>query len=107
MIYYICEKTHELFKREGDDLEVTLEIPLLKALTGTEISVPLLGGYHMDVTIEEIIHPGYEKIIQGQGMPISKQPQNRGNLRVTFLVEFPTWLSPDQRYEIVRVLQAA
>ncbi|CDO97560.1 unnamed protein product [Coffea canephora] len=105
IIFIIDEKRHPLFKREGDDLELGVEIPLVQALTGCTISVPLLGGDQMDLSIGDIIFPGYEKIIPDQGMPISKQHGRRGDLRLRFLVEFPTDLSKQQRSAVVRILE--
>lgn len=86
-------------------MELCVEIPLLKALTGCTISVPLLGGEHMNLTLDEIIYPGYQKIITDQGMPISTEPEKRGNLRITFLVEFPTHLADNQRSDVFGILQ--
>ncbi|RDX70046.1 DnaJ-like subfamily B member 13, partial [Mucuna pruriens] len=100
IIFIVSEKRHQLLRREGDDLELCIEIPLVKALTGCTISVPLLGGEHMNLTIDNIISPGYEKIIPGQGMPTSREPEKRGNLKITFLVEFPTQLTENRRSEI-------
>ncbi|KAJ1388131.1 HSP40/DnaJ peptide-binding [Sesbania bispinosa] len=105
IIFIISEKRHQLFRREGDDLELGVEIPLLKALTGCKILVPLLGGEQMHLTVDDIICPGYEKMIPGQGMPISGQGGKRGNLRITFLVEFPKQLTDNQRSEVVGILQ--
>ncbi|XP_040870614.1 uncharacterized protein [Glycine max] len=105
IIFIISEKRHQLFRREGDDLELGVEIPLVKALTGCTILVPLLGREHMNLTLDNIIHPGFEKIIPGQGMPISREPGKRGDLKITFLVEFPTKLTGNQRSEVVRILQ--
>ncbi|XP_057958780.1 uncharacterized protein LOC131151555 [Malania oleifera] len=104
--FLIDEKRHPLFKREGDDLELGVEIPLVKALTGCIISVPLLGGERMSLAFDDIIYPGYEKIIQGQGMPKSKERAGvRGDLRLKFLVNFPMDLSDDQRSDICSILQ--
>ncbi|KAE9608977.1 putative chaperone DnaJ [Lupinus albus] len=105
IIFFISEKRHQLFRREKDDLELGIEIPLVKALTGCTISVPLLGGDKMNLTVDEIIYPGYEKIITGQGMPIPKESGLRGNLKITFLVEFPTQLTRNQRSEVFSILQ--
>lgn len=104
LIFSIDEKKHPLFQRDGDDLELGVEVPLVQALTGCTTPIPLLGGGHMTVSIDDIIYPGYEKIVPGQGMPISKQG-NRGNLRLKFLVEFPAELSNDQREQIVNILE--
>lgn len=105
IIFFISEKRHQLFRREGEDLELGVEIPLVKALTGCTISVPLLGGGKMSLTVDDIIYPGFEKIITDQGMPVSKQEGVRGNLKITFLVEFPTQLTDNQRSEVFCILQ--
>ncbi|KAF1893173.1 hypothetical protein Lal_00001611 [Lupinus albus] len=67
-------------ERLGDGLELGVEIPFVKALTGCTISVPLLSGDRISLTVDEIMYPGYEKIITGQGMSISKEAGLRGNL---------------------------
>ncbi|KAI8024671.1 hypothetical protein LOK49_LG02G02851 [Camellia lanceoleosa] len=100
----INEKRHTIFKRESDDLELGVEVPLIKALTGCSISVPLLGGEKMTLSFEDIIYPGYEKIIPGQGMPKSKEGGRRGDLKLKFLVDFPTDLTDEQRSEAVSIL---
>lgn len=107
MSFVIAEKRHSYFKREGDDLELTVEIPLLKALTGCSISVPLLGGETLSLEIDDVIWHGYEKVIRGQGMPKPKDDDKRGNLKVKFLVEFPTELTTQQRSEVCRILEAS
>lgn len=105
IVFIIDERRHPVFKREGDDLELGVEIPLVQALTGCTISVPLLGGDKMNLSIDDIIFPGYEKSIPGQGMPISKEDGRRGDLRLRFLVEFPTELSNKQRSDVVNILK--
>ncbi|KAF3644770.1 putative aldehyde dehydrogenase family 3 member H1-like [Capsicum annuum] len=105
VIFVIAEKRHPLFRRDGNNLELAVEIPLVKALTGCTISINLLGGEKMSLTVDDIICPGYEKIIAGQGMPKSKENGNRGNLIVTFLVAFPTELTEEQRSDVVTILQ--
>ncbi|KAL2460506.1 HSP40/DnaJ peptide-binding protein [Abeliophyllum distichum] len=105
IIFAIDEKTHPLFKHEGDNLELGVEVPLAQALTGCTISVPLLGGGDMTLSIDDIIYPGYEKFIPGQGMPKSKEDGRRGDLCLKFLVELPTELSDEQRIEVVSILQ--
>jgi len=105
IIFIISEKRHQLFRRDGDDLELSVKIPLAEALSGCTILIPLLGGEHMNLKLDNIIHPGYEKIIPDQGMPISREPGKRGNLNITFRVEFPTHLTSNQRSDVVRILQ--
>ncbi|KAG8368792.1 hypothetical protein BUALT_Bualt15G0083600 [Buddleja alternifolia] len=105
IVFSIDEKMHPLFKREGDDLELGVEVPLIQALTGCTIPVPLLGGGQITLSIDDLVYPGYEKIIPGQGMPKPKEAGKRGDLRLKFMVEFPAELSDDQRSEVVRILR--
>lgn len=105
IIFLIDEKRHPIFKRVGDNLEIGVEIPLVKAITGCPLSVPLLGGEKMSLFIDDIIYHGYEKIIPGQGMPMAKQEGRRGDLKIKFLVSFPTELSDQQRSDVYRILQ--
>ncbi|VFQ81776.1 unnamed protein product [Cuscuta campestris] len=111
--FVIEEKRHPVFKREGDDLELGVEIPLVQALAGgSTITVPLLGGESMTLDLDDdVIFPGYEKIIPGQGMPRPKKGivdgggGHRGDLRLRFMVGFPANLSDQQRAEVARILQ--
>ncbi|KAK2662245.1 hypothetical protein Ddye_000819 [Dipteronia dyeriana] len=107
IIFLIDEKRHPLFNRDGDNLEIAVEIPLVQALTGCSLLVPLLGGEKMSLSIiENIIFPGYKKVIKGQGMPNPKEASaKRGDLIVKFLVDFPTHLSDEQRSQAVTILQ--
>lgn len=105
IIFSIDEKRHPLFTRDGDDLEIGVEVPLLSALTGCSISVPLFRGDKMTLSFDDIIYPGYEKVIKGQGMPNPKDPGKRGDLRIKFLVQFPTELSDEKRAQVCRILQ--
>ncbi|XP_058079121.1 uncharacterized protein LOC131227354 [Magnolia sinica] len=105
VIFTISEKKHPLFKREGNDLVLAVEISLVKALTGCTLSIPLLGGEKMRCSMDEIIYPDYERIINGQGMPVPKENGKRGDLRIKFHISFPTHLSDDQQSDISIILQ--
>ncbi|XP_043705085.1 dnaJ homolog subfamily B member 13-like [Telopea speciosissima] len=73
IIFLIAEKRHPIFKREDNDLVLSIELPLVKALTGCTLSIPLLDGEKMGSTLDEIVHPGYQKILPSQGMPDPKE----------------------------------
>ncbi|RAL39564.1 hypothetical protein DM860_003097 [Cuscuta australis] len=110
IIFVIEEKKHPVFKREGDDLEIGVQISLAQALMGCTIEVPTLGGEEkMVVNLDnEIIYPGFEKTIPGQGMPKYKEGQagrQRGDLRLKFLIAFPTDLSEEQRSQVASILK--
>ncbi|RWR98042.1 dnaJ subfamily B member 13-like protein [Cinnamomum micranthum f. kanehirae] len=107
VIFSIVEEEHPLFKREGNDLVLSLGVSLVDALTGCLLSIPLLGGENMNCWIDDIIYPGYEKIIAGQGMPIPHENGKRGDLQIRFQVEFPTKLREKQRSDLFSLLQDA
>ncbi|KAI3464531.1 hypothetical protein Pfo_021194 [Paulownia fortunei] len=107
VIFVVAEKKHPLFRRQEDDLEMGVEIPLVEALTGFTLAVPLVGGQTLSLTINDIVHPGYEKIIAGQGMPKQNEPGTRGNLIITFSIKFPEELTEEQRSDAANILQHA
>lgn len=95
-----------MFSRDGNNLEICVEIPLVEALTGCSIPVPLIEGNTMTVSFENIvIYPEYVKVIQGKGMLDPQQKGKRGDLHIKFLINFPTELSDEQREEAVSILQ--
>ncbi|MCO5596020.1 hypothetical protein L7F22_050074 [Adiantum nelumboides] len=104
LIFVIDEKPHDVFKRDGNDLIMSRDISLAEALGGSTVSVSLLNGRILNVPLTEIIYPDYEKVILKEGMPIAKEHNKKGNLRIKFDIKFPTRLSADQRSSIKKIL---
>lgn len=44
------------------------------------ISIPLLGGEKIILSIVDVMHPGYQKIVPGQGMPKSHEQREERKL---------------------------
>ncbi|KAJ8602228.1 hypothetical protein CTAYLR_003667 [Chrysophaeum taylorii] len=105
IVFELNEIRHKTFAREGTSLVFTAEVSLADALGGTIVEVPTLDGRTLSISVPEVISPGYSKIIQGEGMPLSKTPNVRGNLIVRFKVTFPRHLSEAQRTVLKKVLQ--
>nr|KAJ0198837.1 hypothetical protein LSAT_V11C600335430 [Lactuca sativa] len=106
VMFVIDEKQHPVFKRNGDDLEVAIELPLVDALTGCTVTIPFLGGQESRLTIaNDVINPGYTKTIEGEGMCLLKEQGKRGNLNIKFSVKFPQNLTEEQRSECFNILQ--
>eukprot|EP00270_Netrium_digitus_P018394 TRINITY_DN6985_c0_g1_i2.p1 TRINITY_DN6985_c0_g1~~TRINITY_DN6985_c0_g1_i2.p1 ORF type:complete len:373 (-),score=91.68 TRINITY_DN6985_c0_g1_i2:254-1372(-) len=103
LVFIIDEKPHENFKRDGHDLVYTQKVSLPEALAGYTVSVPTLDGRQLSVPISDVICPGYEKVVAGEGMPIGKEPGKKGNLRIKFDVKFPTRLTPEQKAGIRQI----
>ena len=90
LVFVLTQKPHPVFTREGDDLIVTKRISLVEALTeGNKIEVKSLDGRVLRVPLREVIRPGSERVIAGEGMPKPKYPGQKGNLRIKFDVSFP------------------
>ncbi|XP_010519928.1 PREDICTED: dnaJ homolog subfamily B member 1 [Tarenaya hassleriana] len=104
LVFIIDEKPHDVFKRDGNDLITSRKVTLSEAIGGTTVSISTLDGRNLPVAVAEVISPGYELVVHGEGMPIAKEPGNRGDLIIKFDVQFPTRLSTDQKSALKRVL---
>jgi molecular chaperone DnaJ len=102
---------HETFRREGDDLEVVVKIPMTAAALGTEVLVTTLEADLPDadpdttavrVPVPSGTQSGTRIPIDGKGVP-RLRGSGRGQLGVTLLVQTPTRLDGDQR-ELLRQL---
>ena len=47
---------------------------------------------------------GYEKSIKGEGMPLSKQPHQRGDLVIRFNIIFPKYISEEKKAKLRNLL---
>jgi len=66
--------------------------------------VPTLDGRVLSVPCPEVVAPGYEKAVKGEGMPLSKAPDTRGDLIIRFTVIFPEYLSEDKKLALRKLL---
>lgn len=106
LVFVVRQLPHIRFTREGDDLVVRQSIPLAKALTaGSSVDVPSLDNRVLRVPLREVVTPGYERVVRGEGMPVSKVPGGKGDLRIRFQVEFPKrQLTGDEAATLERLL---
>ncbi|KAJ1427725.1 HSP40/DnaJ peptide-binding [Sesbania bispinosa] len=104
LIFVVDEKPHALFKRDGNDLVVTQKILLLEALTGKSLHLTTLDGRELTIQVTDVVHPGYVFVVPNEGMPNSKEPGKKGNLKIKFDLMFPPRLTTQQKYELKRIL---
>ncbi|KAM5578224.1 hypothetical protein ABKV19_008501 [Rosa sericea] len=104
LVFIIDEKPHSVFTRDGNDLIVTQNISLVEALTGYTVNLTTLDGRRLNIPVNNVIHPSYEEVVQGEGMPIQKEPTKRGKLRIKFNIKFPTRLTAEQKAGIKKLL---
>ncbi|KAJ1685013.1 hypothetical protein LUZ63_016403 [Rhynchospora breviuscula] len=97
IIFYIDEKPHDVFTREGNDLVMTHKISLLEALTGCTVQLTTLDGRKLMIPIKAVVSLGYEEVVPKEGMPLPKEPSKRGDLRIKFSIKFPSRLTNDQK----------
>lgn len=88
--FVISEKSHPRFQRDPtntDNLEVTIDVPLLDALTGTTVNLKSLDG--RDIPLHcAMIKPDTVRTVSNEGMP--KKGGGKGDLKVRFNVKFPS-----------------
>ncbi|CAK9233624.1 unnamed protein product [Sphagnum troendelagicum] len=104
LVFIIDERPHDTFKREGDNLVTVQKISLTDALIGHTVTLKTCDGRILNIPCSDVIHPGYEKVIQNEGMPILKEPGKKGNLHIKFDLKFPKHLTPDQKTSIKKIL---
>ncbi|KAG9459343.1 hypothetical protein H6P81_003851 [Aristolochia fimbriata] len=104
LVFVIDEKSHEIFKRDGNDLIMNHRITLAEALGGTTVHLSTIDGRNLSLPLSDVVSPGFEYVISKEGMPVVREPGKRGNLRVKFDVKFPSRLTPDQKASVKRIL---
>ncbi|XP_057327039.1 dnaJ homolog subfamily B member 13-like isoform X2 [Microplitis mediator] len=92
IIFVTEDSPHEIFRREGDNLLMTVEIFLKDALIGTVVTVNTVDDRTIRVPITSIITPDYRKCIPNEGLPLVKNIKERGDLVINFKIEFPVYL---------------
>lgn len=93
----IEEKAHPLFRREGDDLHVTMNLTLEESLCGFSKSVTTLDSRELKVSNKAVTVPNQQLKFPNGGMPNQKDPNTKGALIVTFKVTFPPNLTEEQK----------
>lgn len=64
--------------------------------------VPTLDGRVLRLPCPEVVSPGYERRLAGEGMPISKTSGPRGDLLIRFKLVFPAFLPQASKVEALR-----
>lgn len=95
---------HEKFRREGDDLHITVPVDLYTALLGGSTSVPSLDR-QVKLTIPPETDNGRVFRLSGLGMPKLRNPEKRGDLYATVQVQLPKNLSEDEK-ELLQQLKS-
>ncbi|MCC7160347.1 molecular chaperone DnaJ [Candidatus Nomurabacteria bacterium] len=92
---------HPVFKREGNDLVMSLNLNLSDALLGTKYPIKTLDG-DIEVTIPEGVSINEVLRVRGKGVPTSKN--KRGDLLIKLNIKLPNKLSRKSR-ELIEELK--
>ena len=105
---------HDVFKRDGDNLEMVARLPMTAAALGTEVWIETLeadleGNLPEESRVKLDVPAGTQSgtrlVIAGRGVP-RLRGTGRGDLGVTLLVQTPQSLDDSQR-ELLRKLAEA
>ncbi|CAM9529315.1 unnamed protein product, partial [Chrysoparadoxa australica] len=105
VVLTITEQPHDNFRSEGSNLVHTARLSLADALTDCIIKVPTLDARILSLPCPEVVYPGYEKRVAGEGMPHSKNPADRGDLVISrFKLVFPQYIPDAKKVQLRRLL---
>lgn len=97
VIFLLQTKQHDSFERSGNDLLTKVRITLSEALLGfSRVLITHMDGRGVRVSSPQgkVIRPNETIILRGEGMPIYKQSDEKGDLFVVLEIEMPSeqWL---------------
>ncbi|XP_019935083.1 dnaJ homolog subfamily A member 4 [Paralichthys olivaceus] len=108
VIIVLDQKEHSVFQRQEEDLTMKMTIKLVEALCGFKNTIQTLDNRTLVISSEpgDVIKHNDIKCVPNEGMPIYKDPFERGKLIIQFQVEFPEkdWLPKHLMFQLERLL---
>ncbi|KAI3405030.2 SIS1 [Candida oxycetoniae] len=98
--FVIEEKPNPTFKRDGNNIKMNVHLSFKESLCGFEKDVTTIDGRRIPLSRSNPVQPNTTTTYPGLGMPISKNPGQRGDLEITYKVDYPTSLTPAQKQVI-------
>ena len=86
----------EKFRRSGNNLHTTADVPLYTAILGGEITLETLSGT-IKLKVQPELQNGAKVRLKGKGFPVYKQEGSFGDLYVTYNVVLPTNLTEREK----------
>jgi DnaJ-related protein SCJ1 len=96
---------HPVFVRNGNDLNMKMEISLMESLLGFSKQFTHLDNRIVTVTREEVTIPGQVIMVKDEGMPHHEYPSFKGNLYIEFSIKFPESLTSAQKQGLKNLFQ--
>ncbi|CAK8691836.1 dnaJ homolog subfamily A member 1-like [Clavelina lepadiformis] len=108
VIIVLVEKEHSVFHRQNEDLLLKMDLSITEALCGFQRVIKTLDSREIVVSTlpGEVIKYGDIKCVIGEGMPIYRDPFQKGRMIVQFKVEFPPnhWTTAQNIKKLERLL---
>ncbi|KAK7862007.1 hypothetical protein R5R35_002146 [Gryllus longicercus] len=94
IIIIVDEREHEKFKRIRSDLIMKMELELVESLCGFQRVIRTLDERDLLITVVpgDVTKHGEVKCILNEGMPLYRNPYEKGRLIIKFFVNFPNTL---------------
>ncbi|XP_060566807.1 dnaJ homolog subfamily B member 11-like [Ruditapes philippinarum] len=102
--FKIKQQKHARFERRGDDLYTNVTITLVDAMIGFEMDIPHLDGHTVHIVRDKITWPGAKMRKPHEGMPNYDNNNVKGNLFLTFDIDFPKGTLTEEQREALRKL---
>uniref|UniRef100_A0A8V5GT22 Uncharacterized protein n=1 Tax=Melopsittacus undulatus TaxID=13146 RepID=A0A8V5GT22_MELUD len=104
VVFVLKDKPHGVFRREGSDIVYPAKISLREALCGCTVHTPTLDGRTIPMVFQDILKPGVKRRIPGEGLPLPRAPEQRGDLVIEFDVRFPDRIPAASRSLLEQIL---
>lgn len=92
----VYEKKGDKFERNGADLYMKIDVPVIDAILGGQIKVETIGGKTITSTLKQGTEDGTKLLFKGYGMPIYGT-NNYGNLICIVHIVIPKNLNKEEK----------
>ena len=97
LIFRLKQVPHQYFSREGDNLRMNMDIKLLDSLVGFTRVFQHVDGHDVTVVKNTVSYCAEVVIVKGEGMPLKRNKNLRGDLLITISIDFPGSFSEQQK----------
>ncbi len=93
---HISVGSDKQFKREGQDVYLTVDLPFTRAILGTQVSIPTLEKKLLKVKVVQGTKHGSMLRLQGKGITYP-QSNRKGDMYIVFNVTYPQKVNAKQK----------
>ncbi|KAH0787303.1 DnaJ domain containing protein [Histomonas meleagridis] len=97
VIFTVYTAPDPKFKRDGVDVYTDINVSLSDAIRGAEIEIENFDGEKVQIDLKGGIQHGEQRRIHELGLPYFLDNSHRGDLVITFSIEFPKSLTDEQK----------